>query len=258
MSEPATIPADPGAGQPVLRTSGLSVTYANGAVGLDDVSLSVPAGTIAAVLGRNGAGKTSLLRAVAGFLRSEHVAVRGQVELAGRRVTAASPMKMHRLGVVFVPERDKVFPGLTVADHLRLVGPGKAGNAGKGSEDDQPGALSFDWIGQRLSSRAGMLSGGERQMLALAMAVRQNPRLLLVDELSLGLAPVIVKELMTALRRLTDVSGVPVVLVEQDAAAALRIADRVFVMDHGQVVWQGASADTDAGEISARYLGVTR
>jgi branched-chain amino acid transport system ATP-binding protein len=79
-----------------------------------------------------------------------------------------------------------------------------------------------------------------------------------VDELSLGLAPVIVKELMTALRRLTDVSGVPVVLVEQDAAAALRIADRVFVMDHGQVVWQGASADTDAGEISARYLGVTR
>jgi len=249
MSEPATTPADPGTGQPVLRTSGLSVTYANGAVGLDDVSLSIPEGTITAVLGRNGAGKTSLLRAIAGFLRSEHVTVRGQVELAGRRVTAASPMKMHRLGVVFVPERDKVFPGLTVSDHLRLVGSGKG---------DQPGALSFDWIERRLTSRAGMLSGGERQMLALAMAVRQSPRLLLVDELSLGLAPVIVKELMTALRRLTDVSGVPIVLVEQDAAAALRIADRVFVMDHGQVVWQGASADTDAGEISARYLGVTR
>jgi ABC-type branched-subunit amino acid transport system ATPase component len=249
MSEPATTPADPGTGQPVLRTSGLSVTYANGAVGLDDVSLSIPEGTITAVLGRNGAGKTSLLRAIAGFLRSEHMTVRGQVELAGRRVTAASPMKMHRLGVVFVPERDKVFPGLTVSDHLRLVGSGKG---------DQPGALSFDWIEGRLTSRAGMLSGGERQMLALAMAVRQSPRLLLVDELSLGLAPVIVKELMTALRRLTDVSGVPIVLVEQDAAAALRIADRVFVMDHGQVVWQGASADTDAGEISARYLGVTR
>jgi ABC-type branched-subunit amino acid transport system ATPase component len=249
MSQSATTPADPGPGQPALRTSGLSVTYANGAVGLDDVSLAVPQGTIAAVLGRNGAGKTSLLRAIAGFLRSEHVTVRGQVELAGRRVTAASPMKMHRLGVVFVPERDKVFPGLKVADHLRLVGSGK---------DGQTAALSFDWIEGRLTSQAGMLSGGERQMLALAMAVRQSPRLLLVDELSLGLAPVIVKELMTVLRRLTDVSGVPVVLVEQDAAAALRIADRVFVMDHGQVVWQGASADTDAGEISARYLGVTR
>ena len=249
MSQSATTPADPGTGQPVLRTSGLSVTYANGAVGLDDVSLSIPQGTIAAVLGRNGAGKTSLLRAIAGFLRSEHVTVRGQVELAGRAVSAASPMKMHRLGVVFVPERDKVFPGLKVADHLRLVSPGKG---------DQPDALSFDWIEQRLTSRAGMLSGGERQMLALAMAVRQSPRLLLVDELSLGLAPVIVKELMTALRRLTDVSGVPVVLVEQDAAAALRVADRVFVMDRGQVVWQGASADTDAGEISARYLGVTQ
>jgi ABC-type branched-subunit amino acid transport system ATPase component len=249
MTQPATTPADPGAGQPALRTSGLSVTYANGAVGLDDVSLSIPEGTIAAVLGRNGAGKTSLLRAIAGFLPSEHVTVRGQVELAGRRVTAASPMRMHRLGVVFVPERDKVFPGLTVADHLRLVGPG---------DGNQADALDFDWIERRLTSRAGMLSGGERQMLALTMAVRQSPRLLLVDELSLGLAPVIVKELMTALRRLTDVSGVPVVLVEQDAAAALRIADRVFVMDHGQVVWQGASADTDAGEISARYLGVTR
>jgi ABC-type branched-subunit amino acid transport system ATPase component len=249
MSQAATTPAESGTGQPVLRTAGLSVTYANGATGLDDVSLSIPEGTIAAVLGRNGAGKTSLLRAIAGFLRSEHVTVRGEVELAGRRVTAASPMKMHRLGVVFVPEREKVFPGLKVSDHLRLVSSGK---------DDQPGALSFDAIDRRLSSRAGMLSGGERQMLALAMAVRQSPRLLLVDELSLGLAPVIVKELVTALRSLTDSSGVPIVLVEQDAAAALQVADRVFVMDRGQIVWQGDSAETDAGEISARYLGVTR
>jgi len=249
MSQPATTPADPKVSEPLLRTAGLNVTYANGAVGLDDVSLSLPEGTIAAVLGRNGAGKTSLLRAIAGFLRSEHVTVRGEVELAGRRVTAASPMKMHRLGVVFVPEREKVFPGLKVSDHLRLVSSDKT---------DQPAALSFDSIERRLTSRAGMLSGGERQMLALTMAVRQSPRLLLVDELSLGLAPVIVKELMTALRSLTDSTGVPIVLVEQDAAAALQIADRVFVMDRGQIVWQGGSAETDAGEISARYLGVTR
>jgi ABC-type branched-subunit amino acid transport system ATPase component len=252
MSQAATTPATPdtpGAGLPVLRTTDLSVTYANGAVGTDKVSFSVPQGTIAAILGRNGAGKTSLLRAIAGFLRSEHVAVSGGIEFAGRQVAGASPMKMHRQGVVFVPEREKVFPGLKVADHLRLV------SSGRGAPE--PG-LSFEPVDRRMTSRAGMLSGGERQMLALTMAVRQSPRLLLVDELSLGLAPVIVKDLMAALRRLTDSSGVPIVMVEQDAAAALRIADQAYVMDRGQIVWQGRSAETDAAEISARYLGVTR
>jgi len=238
-----------GASSPVLTATGLSVTYANGAVGVDQVSFTVPEGTIVAVLGRNGAGKTSLLRAIAGFLPSERVTVRGEIELSGRRVTALSPMRMHRLGVVFVPERDKIFPSMKVADHLRLVSNGSAAG---------DGGLTFDAIARRMDSRAGMLSGGERQMLALAMAARQSPRLLLVDELSLGLAPVIVKDLMVTLRRLTDDTGVPIILVEQDAAAALKIADQAYVMDRGQMVWQGDGSGTDAGEISARYLGVTR
>ena len=186
---------------------------------------------------------------MAGFLPSERVTVRGEIELFGRRVTGASPMKMHRTGVAFVPERDKIFPSMKVADHLRLVSDGR-GAAETG--------LTFAAIERRMSSRAGMLSGGERQMLALAVAARQSPRLLLVDELSLGLAPVIVKDLMVSLRRLTDTTGVPVILVEQDAAAALRIADRAYVMDRGQMVWQGTGAETDPAEISARYLGVTR
>lgn len=254
MSRPGAQPgteraAAAAAGPPLLRASDLGVTYANGAVGVDKVSFSVGKGMIAAVLGRNGAGKTSMLRAVAGFLRSEHVTVRGEIELSGRQVGSASPMKMHRLGVVFVPERDKIFPGLKVADHLRLVSNGAA---------EPEFDLSFESIERRMTSRAGMLSGGERQMLALTMAARQSPKLLLVDELSLGLAPVIVKDLMAALRRFTDVTGAPIVLVEQDAAAALKIADQVYVMDRGQIVWQGKSADTTAAEISARYLGVTR
>jgi ABC-type branched-subunit amino acid transport system ATPase component len=238
-----------GARSPLLNAAGLSVTYANGAVGVDQVSFVVPEGTIVAILGRNGAGKTSLLRAVAGFLPSERVTVRGEIELSGRRVTASSPMRMHRLGVVFVPERDKIFPSMKVADHLRLVSNG-------GPPGD--GGITFEAIERRMNSRAGMLSGGERQMLALAMAARQSPRLLLVDELSLGLAPVVVKDLMVTLRRLTDMTGVPIILVEQDAAAALKIADRAYVMDRGQMVWEGDGSGTDAAEISARYLGVTR
>jgi ABC-type branched-subunit amino acid transport system ATPase component len=238
------------AGGAVFAADKLTVTYPNGAVGTDGVDLSVQAGSIVAVLGRNGAGKTSLLRAVAGFLRSEHVSVGGELEFAGHRVTGASPGRMHRLGVVFVPERDKVFPSLSVEDNLKLVTPPT------GASPDFE--LSFEPIARRMSSRAGMLSGGERQMLALSMAARQAPKLLLVDELSLGLAPVIVKDLMTSLRRLVDDTGVPVVLVEQDASAALHIADRVAVMDRGQIVWEGASSETNAGDISSRYLGVTR
>jgi branched-chain amino acid transport system ATP-binding protein len=130
---------------------------------------------------------------------------------------------------------------MRVADHLRLVSNGPTGT--------QPG-LAFEAIERRMTSRAGMLSGGERQMLALTMAARQSPRLLLVDELSLGLAPMIVKDLMVSLRRLADTIGVPVILVEQDAAAALKIADRAYVMDRGQIVWQGDGDDTDAAEIS--------
>jgi ABC-type branched-subunit amino acid transport system ATPase component len=230
----------------LLRVSDLRVTYPNGAVGVDGVSLQVESGTILAVLGRNGAGKTSLLRAIAGFLRSEHVTISGHREFGGQRVTTASPMRMHRLGVVFVPERDKVFPGLKVEEHLRLVG----GADGSGSY------LSFEAIDRRANSKAGMLSGGERQMLALMMAVRQNPRLLLVDELSLGLAPVIVKELMESLRRFVDQTGVPIVLVDQDASAALRIADRVAVIDRGRIAWEGASGETTAAAVSSQFLGV--
>jgi ABC-type branched-subunit amino acid transport system ATPase component len=202
----------------LLRVSDLRVTYPNGAVGVDGVSLQVESGTILAVLGRNGAGKTSLLRAIAGFLRSEHVTISGHRE----------------------------FPGLKVEEHLRLVG----GADGSGSY------LSFEAIDRRANSKAGMLSGGERQMLALMMAVRQNPRLLLVDELSLGLAPVIVKELMESLRRFVDQTGVPIVLVDQDASAALRIADRVAVIDRGRIAWEGASGETTAAAVSSQFLGV--
>jgi ABC-type branched-subunit amino acid transport system ATPase component len=169
---------------PDIEVSDLGVTYRNGSVGCTDVSFSVAAGTVVAALGRNGAGKTSLLRAIAGFQTSEGARVSGKVLIGGMRLPSR-PGPVHQTGVVFVPERDKVFPTLTVEEHFRLVG----------ARD--PGILEpFDFpaIRKCWKSKAGVLSGGERQMLALAMAWAQRPRLLLVDELSLGLAPVIVQQ----------------------------------------------------------------
>lgn len=244
----AAATAGTSAGTAVLEVRGLTVTYANGARGVDGVDLEVPAGSIVAILGRNGAGKTSLLRGIAGFLRSEHTAVTGSITFHGHQLAGATPVTTHKRGLVFVPERDKVFPSLRVDEHLRLVGKRKGGDA-------EIGAM-FGALARRRESRAGMLSGGERQMLALAMAFAQEPRLLLVDELSLGLAPVVVKDLMATLRHMTDSTGLPILIVEQDAAAAQKVADFLYVMDRGAVVWSGARGAISAADLSAKYLGV--
>ena len=231
-----------------LEARGLKVTYQNGARGVAGASLKVPSNSIVAILGRNGAGKTSLLRGLAGFLRSERVAVSGQIDFQGAEIVSATPMATHRLGMVYVPERDKVFPSIKVSDHFRLF-------RGRNSPDANHQSF-FSALDFRQNSSAGLLSGGERQMLALAMALEQRPKLLLVDELSLGLAPIIVGELMLALRRMTDEQGLPIVIVEQDAIAAMRIADYVYVMEHGEVVLEGPPSELSAEELGAKYLGL--
>lgn len=227
----------------------LCVTYSNGAVGVNGVSIDVVAGQIAAVLGRNGAGKTSLLTGIAGFLRSERVSVSGSVRVAGAELSGASPMRAHRRGVVLVPERHKIFPSLTVSENLELVRPRQSG----GHFDL---AARFPALRDRTGSRAGMLSGGERQMLALAMAVSQKPRVLLVDELSLGLAPVVVKDLLTSLREMAEALSLPVLIVEQDATAATKVADYLYVLDRGQIAWKGEREAMSAAELGRRYLGL--
>ncbi|MGI5200181.1 ABC transporter ATP-binding protein [Spirillospora sp. CA-108201] len=242
----------PGEGVSGLTVSDLRVVYPNGAIGVDGVSLDVRPGRITAVLGRNGAGKTSLLTGLAGFLRSERVAVTGSARLGGVDVAGVGPARSNRAGLVLVPERDKVFPSLKVSENLALVTPKAApGGTGLGAL-----ATAFPVIERRADSAAGMLSGGERQMLALAMAMVQRPRALLVDELSLGLAPVIVKQLMTALKAMADELGLPVLLVEQDAVAAMKVADDLYVLDRGRIAWQGPTGETSAAELGRRYLGV--
>jgi ABC-type branched-subunit amino acid transport system ATPase component len=228
-----------------MDVSGLSVTYRNGATGCHEVSFEVKPDEILAVLGRNGVGKTTLLRGIAGFRAVEGVHVRGQVSLNGKPLSR-NPGKAHKAGVVFVPERDKVFPSLTVQEHFKLV------NVRTREAIEQYG---FPSLSSRWTSKAGLLSGGERQMLALATAWAQQPRLLLVDELSLGLAPVIVAQLLQKLREMAERSHMSVILVDQDAVAALRVADSLLVLDHGEIVWRGASRDTSAAELGAHFLG---
>jgi ABC-type branched-subunit amino acid transport system ATPase component len=226
--------------------TGLAVTYSTGAQAVSDVSLTVAPGTVVAVLGRNGAGKTSLLRGLSGFLPSERVRVTGSVRLGGRELAGATPQYAYRHGVVLVPERDKVFPNVSVADHMRLVGVRSPGDVA---------IDGFDAIARRWDSRAGLLSGGERQMLALAMAWAHRPRVLLIDELSLGLAPVISKRLLGLVREQLSVTGGSAIVVEQDANAAVSVSDHVYVMDHGEIVWDAASADTSATTLENAYLG---
>lgn len=228
----------------LLQVRDIRVTYRNGATGVDGAGLEVRAGQIVAVVGRNGAGKTSTLRAIAGFLRSEHVKVDGSVRVRGRELAGAAPSRSFKAGVVLVAERDKVFSELTVQEHFKLVW--RAGA-------DQP--ARFPALEALRSRRAGLLSGGERQMLALELAYRHKPSVMLVDEMSLGLAPVIVRTLMPQLRELVDSTGAGMVLVEQDIVNVLQVADYVYVLDHGIPVWQGPAADISADELGRRFLG---
>jgi branched-chain amino acid transport system ATP-binding protein len=235
--------------RPLLEVEHLEVVYPNGARGVQDVSLTVRESEIVAVLGRNGAGKTSILRGIAGFLRSEHATVGGRVALSGDDISGSTPMRTFRRGVMLVPERDKVFSALTVADHLRLAS--RRRDAGKDP-------CAFPALDRLRPAKAGLLSGGERQMLALEVAWRNDPKLLLVDEASLGLAPIAVKNLMEQLRAVARERGTALIAVEQDASVALRLADRVYVIDHGGCVWEGLSSEASAAGLARQYLGTAR
>jgi ABC-type branched-subunit amino acid transport system ATPase component len=171
------------------------------------------------------------------------------VQMDGTELVGASPAASFRRGIVLVPERNKVFPALTVEEHLRLA------SAHGHTRPEEP--CGFEALDAMRSRRAGLLSGGERQMMALEVAWRSEPKLLLVDELSLGLAPVVVKTLMQRLREVARERGTAMIVVEQDASAALKVADRVYVIRHGEVVWDGVSTETSPRELAVHYLGTT-
>ncbi|MCE1179488.1 MAG: ABC transporter ATP-binding protein [Micrococcales bacterium] len=233
----------------MLDIQGLSVAY--GPVkALQDVSFEVPTGTITAVLGANGAGKTTLLRTVSGLMRPQA----GRVTLDGTDITRMAPEKMSRLGMAHVPEGRGVITELTVEENLRL---GELGRARNGD----PVAIERMWemfpkLGDRRAALAGSLSGGERQMLVIGRSLMATPKVLLLDEPSLGLAPRIVAQIFDLVRTLVDEQGLSVLLVEQNARSALSIADLGVVLNLGRVVTtQEAGALAADEDLRHAYLG---
>ena len=221
---------------------------------LRDVSLEVRAGELVALIGANGAGKSTLLRAIAGLVAP----AAGRVTLDGRDVTGQAPEAMIRAGVALVPERRRVFAPLTVLDNLELGGyalPRGRDFRSRLEAGVEEAYRLFPVLRRRRDQLAGTLSGGEQQMLAIGRALMTRPRLLLCDEPSLGLAPLVVAEIMRLLSTLRE-AGTTILLVEQNARMALRSADRAYVLEVGSVVLSGAAADLlEDDQLKAAYLG---
>jgi branched-chain amino acid transport system ATP-binding protein len=231
----------------MLQVEGLTTQY--GAVrAVDDVSLEVPEGSVTAVLGANGAGKTSLLRTITGLVPAQA----GRVVFAGEDITRLAVEEIVRRGLAHVPEGRGVIAELTVAENLKLGGLWRGREAAPAQEIYE----LFPRLDERRRQPASRLSGGERQMLSIGRALMGRPRVLLLDEPSLGLAPVIVAQIMGMIRTLADTLGLAVLLVEQNARSALSIANRGIVLNLGRVV-----ADQEPHELAAderlrhAYLG---
>jgi branched-chain amino acid transport system ATP-binding protein len=242
----------------LLELEQVEVVYHRVATAVQGVSLRVEPRQIVALLGPNGAGKTTTLRAVSGFLPADDARITaGHVRYKGETVTGLGPHHLARRGLVLVPEREKVFESLTVAENLRASRrtprPGRAPIR----RDDVFGY--FPVLADRRQQLAGYLSGGERQMLAIACGLVCQPEALLVDELSLGLAPLVLAELMGIVQRLRDELGLGVLLVEQNAAAALAVADHGYVIEQGRIVYAGTAAELAASaDVQEFYLGTGR
>jgi branched-chain amino acid transport system ATP-binding protein len=226
----------------VLEASELQTYYGKSHI-LHDVSLSVGEGEVVTLLGRNGAGKTTMLRTLVGLTPARQ----GSVTIFGNKVTAWPPFRIGALGVGYVPEGRRIFANLTVDENLRVP-------------LERPGPWTiprvyelFPRLAQRKTSKGRQLSGGEQEMLAIARALLINPKLLLLDEPSQGLAPLIVQEVFRIIVSMRS-EGISVLLVEQNVRAAVEVADRAYVLDDGRVVYEGPAAEFGRDEERVRAL----
>ena len=235
--------------EPLLQLEEVEARYGQ-VKALHGVSLSVSEGEIVAVLGANGAGKTTTLRAISGTVRRS-----GAIRFAGKGIAGRSPEAVARLGIAHVPEGRGTLSELSVAENLRLGAYVRRDRASI-HEDEQRVLAHFPWLGDRRNQRAGTLSGGEQQMLALARALMLRPRLVLLDEPSLGLAPRVVAEIFRIVGELNEREGLTVLVVEQNAILALEIASRAYVLEVGRVALEGGSETLRRNESVRRsYLG---
>jgi branched-chain amino acid transport system ATP-binding protein len=226
----------------MLELRGVTAGYGDTVV-LRDVALDVPAATVVALHGPNGAGKTTLRRVASGVIP----AMSGQILFDGRDVTGRSTSTLASRGLCHIPEGRGIFPSLTVRENLRLMSPKSEEAVGL-----ERAVAAFPALANRLDQIAGSLSGGEQQMLAISRAYIANPSVVLVDEASMGLAPIVVDALFEFLGQLE----VPLLLVEQYVTRALQLADTAYVMNQGRIVASGPAAELDAEEIVARYLSI--
>ena len=233
----------------LLEAQGLTAGYGPTAV-LHGIDFAVEQGGVTALLGANGAGKTTTLRAVCGMVRTG-----GDLRLAGDRLNGRATEEIARLGVAHVPDGRGTFMELTVEENMRLGAYTRRDRAGV--QDDFERVFGyFPRLRQRFKQQAGTLSGGEQQMLAISRALLLRPRLLLLDEPSFGLAPLVVQEIFGIMRRIRDEHGVSILLVEQNASLALDFADRAYLLETGRIVVSGPAADIRADEAVRRsYLG---
>jgi branched-chain amino acid transport system ATP-binding protein len=233
---------------PLLSLQGVTACYGN-IVALRDVDLTVPKGEIVTLIGANGAGKTTLMMTIFGNPRARQ----GRIMFDGQDITELQTHKIARLGIAQSPEGRRIFARMTVAENLRL-GAEFAGNADFDTELEHVAAI-FPRLKERLAQRGGTLSGGEQQMLAIARALMSRPKLLLLDEPSLGLAPLIVKQIFAVIADLNAREGLTVFLVEQNAYHALKLAHRAYVMKNGAIALSGTGRELLASpEVRAAYL----
>ncbi|HMN20081.1 MAG TPA: ABC transporter ATP-binding protein [Ottowia sp.] len=239
-----------------LSLNNVEVAYDKVFLAIKGVSLTVEEGSMVALLGANGAGKSTTLKTISGLLAPERGEVRrGQVLFRGQDIGQLAPPERVRMGLVHVMEGRRIFEHLTPDDNLLAAYPGRSAKSSFSQLREQAYAY-FPRLAERSKSKAGYLSGGEQQMLAIARALITEPRLIMLDEPSLGLAPVLVKEIFTIIREINRKHGVSVLLVEQNARAALDVADHAYLIENGNIVMSGTTEELKRNpDIQEFYLG---
>jgi branched-chain amino acid transport system ATP-binding protein len=244
----------------MLKVNNIEVIYSDVILVLRGVSLEVADGQIATLLGANGAGKSTALKAISGLLHAQEGEVtRGSIELDGTRIDRLPPDAIVRLGIVQVLEGRQLFEHLTVEENLHAGALSRSQNGSAIKQDLEQVYHFFPRLKDLRKKTSGYLSGGEQQMLVIGRAIMAQPRLMLLDEPSLGLAPMLVQEIFEIIRRINEESGVSILLVEQNAHVALQAASYAYVMETGRIVLDGSSDQlSENADIKEFYLGLTQ
>ncbi|MEZ4510872.1 MAG: ABC transporter ATP-binding protein [Chloroflexota bacterium] len=243
----------------MLKVNNIEVVYSDVILVLRGVSLEVPDGQMVSLLGANGAGKSTTLKAISGLLRTqEGVVTRGSIEFDGQRIDNLTPDEIVRLGIVQVIEGRPLFQHLTVEENLRTGALFRSASSKEIAQDIEEVYHFFPRLRDFRTRTSGYLSGGEQQMIVIGRALMAKPKLMLLDEPSLGLAPMLVQDIFGIIKQINEESGVSILLVEQNANIALKTADYAYVMESGRIVLDGSSAQlSQNADIKEFYLGLT-